>query len=441
MPLYFTNPIKPGMNLNSLMKLLLCVVIILHSSSSDAQKTKSRYDGKKRANIGFAYVLADFDPSWPKIDSIYGFSVMFFKGLSKRFDISARYNGIFSNKINNAFISPNKNRMSSELEAALHVKALKDKSPVNIFLTGGIGIGNYKSNRWVRYEIGGGGIQVNFKSEVYLLLQAHYRFSLDKSLLPHNMFYSFGLTRSIYSKKKAKPVVKDRDNDGVEDKLDACPDSSGTAALNGCPDKDGDGIADKDDKCPDKAGQSAYQGCPVPDTDNDGVNDENDKCPDVAGVIRYNGCPVPDTDNDGVNNEDDKCPEVKGVKENKGCPPISKEVKTKVVTAAKNILFITGSSALHKKSFSGLDEVVSIMKKNPGMNLKIHGHTDNVGTDENNQRLSENRANAVKEYITGKGIDASRITASGFGESQPIADNKTAVGRQKNRRVELILEY
>ena len=429
------------MNSNPLMKLLVCFLLVFHTCGLLAQKTKSKYDGKKRASIGFSYDLVDFDPSVPKKDSLYGFSAMFFKGLSKRFDISARYNGIFSNKINNTFISPNKNRMSSEIEVAIHAKALKDKSPVNLFLTGGIGIGNYMENEWVRYELGGGGLQINFKSEMYLLVQAHYRYSLDESRLPHNMFYSFGLTRSIYSKKKAKPVVKDRDNDGVEDKDDACPDEAGVAALNGCPDKDGDGIPDKDDKCPDEPGQSRYQGCPIPDRDKDGVNDELDKCPDVFGVIRYNGCPVPDTDKDGINDEEDKCPEIAGVKENKGCPPISAEVKKKVNTVAKNILFVTGSSVLQKRSLPGLDEIVRIMKENPGMKLRIDGHTDNVGTNENNQTLSENRAAAVKDYIVRKGINESRITSEGHGESQPIADNKTAAGRQLNRRVELVLEY
>lgn len=120
---------------------------------------------------------------------------------------------------------------------------------------------------------------------------------------------------------------------------------------------------------------------------------------------------------------------------------IKEEVKKKVDYAAQNILFVTGSYRLAAKSFKGLDEVVKILNDNPDMKLAIDGHTDNVGKDDFNQTLSENRANAVKQYFISKGISESRIAAAGYGETMPIADNKTAAGRQKNRRVELKLSY
>jgi outer membrane protein OmpA-like peptidoglycan-associated protein len=221
--------------------------------------------------------------------------------------------------------------------------------------------------------------------------------------------------------------------------LDACPDQPGVAALQGCPDKDGDGIADKDDKCPDVAGLAKYQGCPIPDTDGDGINDEEDKCPTVAGVARYQGCPVPDTDKDGVNDEEDKCPNEVGPASNFGCPVIDVAVVEKVNKAAQNIFFATGSSKLLAKSYKSLKEVAQILKDNPSYKVAIDGHTDNTGSDELNQKLSEKRANAVKEYLQGNGIDESRMTATGYGESKPIADNKTAAGRAKNRRVEMKL--
>jgi outer membrane protein OmpA-like peptidoglycan-associated protein len=88
-----------------------------------------------------------------------------------------------------------------------------------------------------------------------------------------------------------------------------------------------------------------------------------------------------------------------------------------------------------------LNDVVKIMQDNPEMKLAIDGHTDWVGAEEYNQTLSDNRAGAVRDYITSKGIDASRIVSTGHGETTPIADNKTAAGRQKNRRVELTLSY
>ncbi len=158
-------------------------------------------------------------------------------------------------------------------------------------------------------------------------------------------------------------------------------------------------------------------------------------------MARYQGCPIPDTDGDGVNDEVDKCVTLPGPASNQGCPIIPDEVKKRVDIAANNILFVTGSYKLLPKSYTGLNEVIKILQQNPQMKLAIDGHTDNVGSDEMNQTLSDNRAGAVKSYFTSKGIDESRITSAGHGETMPIADNKTAAGRQKNRRVEMKLSY
>ena len=207
------------------------------------------------------------------------------------------------------------------------------------------------------------------------------------------------------------------------------------------PDSDNDGIYDKEDKCPTVPGVLEYQGCPIPDTDGDGINDKEDKCPTVAGTREYQGCPIPDTDGDGINDKEDKCPTLAGTRENQGCPAVAEEIKKKVVKAANDILFITGSYKLAAKSYKGLDEVVKILKANPDMLLSIDGHTDNVGNDEYNQTLSDNRAGAIKTYFISKGITEDRITSAGHGETSPIADNKTAAGRAKNRRVEMKLSY
>jgi len=229
----------------------------------------------------------------------------------------------------------------------------------------------------------------------------------------------------------------DKDNDGIADKDDACPDVTGLKELNGCPDKDNDGIADKDDACPDVAGLKELNGCP--DKDKDGIADKDDACPDVTGLKELNGCP--DSDGDGIADKDDACPDVAGIKENNGCPKINKEEEKKLeqslTFSAKNIQFESGKDILKKSSYKDLDNIVDIMKKYPYVRFAIEGYTDNTGRASSNLVLSQKRADAVKNYIVSKGIDGSRLKAKGYGIANPIATNKTSAGRAKNRRVEI----
>lgn len=231
----------------------------------------------------------------------------------------------------------------------------------------------------------------------------------------------------------------DTDGDGIADKDDACPNEKGTKELMGCPDKDGDGIADKDDKCPDVKGLAKFDGCP--DTDGDGISDKEDACPTEKGSAETKGCP--DRDNDGVADKDDKCPDVKGLKTNKGCPSIDeskkKEVLQKISFAAKSIQFETGKDVIKSVSFSKLDTVVNIMKQYEATTWSIEGHTDNVGSASSNLDLSKRRAAAVKTYFINKGINGSRLSSEGFGDTMPAADNKSDAGRATNRRVEIKL--
>lgn len=221
----------------------------------------------------------------------------------------------------------------------------------------------------------------------------------------------------------------DKDKDGVADKDDMCPDTPGT--INGCPDTDKDGVVDKDDKCPKVPGPASNNGCP-PDRDNDGVPDDTDPCPDLAGKI--NGCP--DTDGDGITDNVDKCPNTKGIAANFGCPEIKVEDKKVLDVAMRAVEFQTGTAVITKKSFKNLDEVLNVLKKYPEMNLSIEGHTDNVADDMLNQKLSEKRAKACLDYLVKKGVAANRLTSTGYGETRPVGDNKTAEGRQMNRRTE-----
>ncbi|MBS1949196.1 MAG: OmpA family protein, partial [Bacteroidetes bacterium] len=154
---------------------------------------------------------------------------------------------------------------------------------------------------------------------------------------------------------------------------------------------------------------------------------------------KYHGCPIPDTDGDGINDEEDKCPTIPGIKENNGCPEIKKEIREKVNYVAHNILFKTASDKLTAGSYARLNELADVLSKHNELKLAIDGYTDSIGTVEDNLALSQKRAGAVKNYLIAKGIAENRITATGHGKEQPIADNGTEKGRSANRRVELNL--
>jgi OOP family OmpA-OmpF porin len=259
----------------------------------------------------------------------------------------------------------------------------------------------------------------------------------------------------------------DKDNDGIADYLDMCPEIAGSKLLNGCPDKDNDGITDADDRCPDQPGTSMLKGCPdadndgvadlddicpntkpgtkvdvkgcASDSDNDGVTDDLDRCPTVAGLESLRGCP--DADGDGVADLDDRCPNAKGTLANKGCPEIAPADIVRITYIGSKIFFENNSDKLKVASLSQLDELTKILYKYEGASLTIEGHTDSVGSDDFNITLSQKRSESVKQYLIGKGISVDRLTGIGYGESKPIADNKSAMGRAKNRRVELKTNY
>lgn len=235
----------------------------------------------------------------------------------------------------------------------------------------------------------------------------------------------------------------DNDKDGLADINDDCPSVAGDKALNGCPDTDKDGLKDTEDQCPTVAGPLSNKGCPVedPDTDKDGLKDKQDACPQTAGPIENKGCPWPDTDKDGVADKDDACPKTPGIAELKGCPKIEKEAQAVLDQAFKNLEFETSKTVIKAKSLESLDRLAKLIQEKPNATILLEGHTDSEGAAADNLVLSEKRADMVKKYLVSKGVNPAQISTKGYGETKPIADNNTSAGRQKNRRVEMTLNF
>lgn len=242
----------------------------------------------------------------------------------------------------------------------------------------------------------------------------------------------------------------DADGDGVSDYKDKCPNTQKGVSVDsiGCPlDGDKDGVADYIDECPGTP-QNAIatvdkKGCPK-DTDGDGVADYMDKCPGTPlaakGYVDISGCPL-DTDLDGIADYKDNCPTIPGVVTNFGCPEVKAAVKKIFEKALQGIQFESGKDIIKPVSYPILNQIVTIMIENKDYLIDINGHTDNVGVPAKNLILSENRAKSVKSYLTSKGVEESRINTKGFGDGVPVADNATAQGRAKNRRVEFVVRF
>jgi OOP family OmpA-OmpF porin len=279
-----------------------------------------------------------------------------------------------------------------------------------------------------------GRFTIDPRQRVYVQVGAGTRLSTGYGAADFRLLGSIGTYATLLDFKAKAPARKvtitpdvddydrDTDGDGYPDSVDACPtekeDGKPPQATDGCPggsDRDGDGIPDVDDQCPDKA------------EDKDKVQDDD-------------GCPEDDADSDGIPDVQDKCPTEPGkrspIAEKFGCPSLIEMGSDGSVQLLKPIEFETGRAVIKPTSFPILDEVLDLMKGRPSMRIGVYGHTDSKGTPANNLRLSKERAAAVRNYLQGKGIAASRLESEGVGQTKPVAPNETDDGRAKNRRVE-----
>ena len=400
------------------------------------------------------------------VESKFGFgpSVSIGRYLGAGFSIGANY-GV------NKFDIDNNNSNYTSVDALLKFNFNSNKfSP---YLVAGYGLSDFGEKLSVkelslkglfnslgagRTVIGGVGFDVLISQKISLNLRSYYRFSEEKGTYKHlqhvvGFNYNFGqgdLDKDGVPDKKdscpEEPGLKefegcpDSDGDKIPDNKDSCPEEFGAEIMNGCPDGDNDGVADKDDDCPGEEGLAELKGCP--DGDEDGVADKDDECPEEAGVIDNKGCPWPDTDGDGINDNEDACPEEKGSSENSGCPELSSEVVETINQLATQVIFVAGSDRIQGRSaLDALNEMKTLLDKNPEGSLVIEGHTSSEGEAEVNLSLSQMRAAAVKEFLIGMGVNPDRLRTEGYGEERPMSDNETIEGRALNRRVQFRAEF
>ncbi len=311
--------------------------------------------------------------------------------------------------------------------------------------------GLFPSSGAGRTYLGGAGVSFFISDNWIINASTSYRSSSEKGSYNHlqhvvGFSYVFGAQDTdqdgVSDKKDVCPEIPglkefegcpDTDGDGIPDNKDACPEEVGSAELNGCPDSDGDGVADKDDACPDAAGSAEMNGCP--DSDGDGLADNVDKCPQEAGEASNNGCPEDDRDGDGVADKDDACPDEAGEAANNGCPEVPEKLISFIQGEKSTLLFVVNSAVISDESNAKLKELTDLLSTYSNVNVIIEGHASSDGSMSYNQKLSEKRANSVKDALVGMGVDASRLETVGYGETKPTADNKTAAGRSANRRV------
>ena len=268
-------------------------------------------------------------------------------------------------------------------------------------------------------------------------------------------------------------VADDKDQDGYDDDVDGCPDDpedfDGFEDEDGCPDKDNDndGILDAasfengqwtsldkkgDLDCrndpEDMDGFEDEDGCPDPDNDQDGILDTDDKCPnegeDFDGFEDEDGCPENDNDQDGILDAEDACPndpeDMDGDQDEDGCPDLAAKWDGCELKLDDKIYFQFNKYEIDPKSYELLNDAAFALNEggNKAVTVEIGGHTDSKGSNKYNQKLSQQRVEAVRTYLINKGVDPARMSAVGYGEEMPIDSNRTAEGRANNRRVEFL---
>ena len=338
---------------------------------------------------------------------------------------------------------------------------------INPYLIGGYGFTRFDTGEFLTTDLFSQiskayffGVGLNFKinKEFSIFFESNYRAPTNvqktnhfQHLLGFNYIFSLKFEEQPSSIKNND---SDKDNDGIIDEKDLCPDVFGLTQFNGCPDTDGDGVIDILDSCIELKGSPDQDGCP--DTDTDGVPDNKDLCPNIVGLIEFKGCP--DSDKDGIQDSLDVCPDVFGTSEFSGCPdnvsalssdtittdevsttkmydintndnqndetteeitPVDvqteDEIETKNVNLNLNTLGLSiifpkeSSDLLGRKNQEVLTKIKEELLKYPNLKIGIQGFSFSSKDEQFKSTISKNRAISVRDHLIKIGIPANRL--------------------------------
>ncbi|TVR83033.1 MAG: hypothetical protein EA409_03635 [Saprospirales bacterium] len=323
-------------------------------------------------------------------------------------------------------IERNVNIFSVDLQG--HLSPLSTSGYFHPYLVTGLGFVLMDGDDFSLALPAGLGTNIRINHRVDLNLELSYRIGLGSGL-PGDSYqmavgFIYNLSDRPVEKPKtlpeleapATPKLLDSDGDGIPDIYDLAPGTTGKPEFLGGLDRDGDGIPDHLDKCPDQPGTAENKGCP-----------DEEKETEVIAI-----------DDRRVEADDEPAEEVIEEQEEE-VSDIPLEVQEVLNVAMRAVQFDLGRATLRPESFGILNQIADIMSEYPQYNLRISGHTDNIGSASNNQRLSEQRARSCFEYLASRGVSTSRMSFVGYGESRPIDTNETPQGRANNRRVEFNL--
>ena len=291
--------------------------------------------------------------------------------------------------------------------------SLSPDTSLSPYLIGGVGMTNTDSEVTdaENTAMGTFGIGLMYRfgnSPVSLRLEHRLRSEFENTLTNDDRITSLGLQFAFGREQARMPTVeRDRDADGVPDSRDACLDTPAGTTVDerGCPrDSDGDGVIDDQDQCPNTflAAFVDAWGCEF-DSDFDSVVDHLDECPDTRVGVRVDV---------------------------KGC-------EIREIIDLPGVNFLSNSDRLVPGAEQVLADAAATLRMNSDLIVEVAGHTDSGGSAEHNAGLSERRALTVRDYLINQGANPDNLAVRGYGEAAPVADNTTADGKARNRRVEL----